>query len=119
MRRPTRWYWATLLSLATFCVAGFVVLFLGLPPGPNSSGGPLNDTLEWAHGQLHGVTGDPWAAFILVVFLAVIPFFSGLAVFHLSRRHSWEQTEHLHCLKCGYILKGLSEPRCPECGEPI
>ena len=23
------------------------------------------------------------------------------------------------CRKCKYILKGLSEPRCPECGEPI
>jgi hypothetical protein len=24
-----------------------------------------------------------------------------------------------HCRKCGYILRGLSEPRCPECGERI
>ena len=23
------------------------------------------------------------------------------------------------CRKCGYILRGLSEPRCSECGEPI
>jgi len=23
------------------------------------------------------------------------------------------------CCKCGYVLKGLTEPRCPECGEPI
>ena len=23
------------------------------------------------------------------------------------------------CRKCRYILHGLSEPRCPECGEPI
>jgi len=23
------------------------------------------------------------------------------------------------CRKCGYILKGLSEPRCSECGERI
>lgn len=23
------------------------------------------------------------------------------------------------CRKCRYILKGLSAPRCPECGEPI
>jgi len=25
----------------------------------------------------------------------------------------------LHCRRCGYILHGLSEPRCPECGEAI
>ncbi len=24
-----------------------------------------------------------------------------------------------HCRKCKYILKGISEPRCPECGERI
>ena len=23
------------------------------------------------------------------------------------------------CRRCGYILKGISEPRCPECGEKI
>ena len=23
------------------------------------------------------------------------------------------------CRKCGYILRGLTEPRCPECGEHI
>ncbi|HON65110.1 MAG TPA: TerC/Alx family metal homeostasis membrane protein [Phycisphaerae bacterium] len=23
-----------------------------------------------------------------------------------------------HCTKCGYSLHGLTEPRCPECGEP-
>lgn len=23
------------------------------------------------------------------------------------------------CEQCGYILRGLSEPRCPECGKPI
>jgi rubrerythrin len=23
------------------------------------------------------------------------------------------------CRKCGYILRGLTEPRCPECGESI
>ena len=23
------------------------------------------------------------------------------------------------CRKCGYILRGISEPRCSECGEPF
>ena len=25
----------------------------------------------------------------------------------------------LRCRKCSYILRGLTEPRCPECGEGI
>lgn len=28
-------------------------------------------------------------------------------------------SEHLRCPDCGYILKGLAEPRCPECGRQI
>jgi len=24
-----------------------------------------------------------------------------------------------HCRRCNHILRGLSEPRCPECGEAI
>lgn len=24
-----------------------------------------------------------------------------------------------HCRECGYDLRGLSEPRCPECGSPF
>ena len=26
---------------------------------------------------------------------------------------------HTRCGKCGYILKGLTEPRCSECGERL
>ena len=27
--------------------------------------------------------------------------------------------EETRCRKCGYILRGITEPRCPECGERI
>jgi hypothetical protein len=27
--------------------------------------------------------------------------------------------QHKRCLGCGYILDGLPEPRCPECGRPF
>ena len=30
-------------------------------------------------------------------------------------RGDWET----RCRKCRYILRGISEPRCPECGTPI
>ena len=30
-----------------------------------------------------------------------------------------ERHDPLHCGKCGYNLTGLTEPRCPECGEPF
>ena len=39
-----------------------------------------------------------------------------LIVFDLIRPRSDGLTR---CGKCGYILKGISEPRCPECGKRI
>lgn len=36
----------------------------------------------------------------------------------LSRRRAILD-EHTRCGNCGHILKGLSEPRCPECGRAI
>ena len=30
-----------------------------------------------------------------------------------------KKDDHTRCGKCGYILKGLTEPRCSECGEKI
>ena len=29
------------------------------------------------------------------------------------------EPDHKRCLGCGYILDGLPEPRCPECGGPL
>ena len=33
---------------------------------------------------------------------------------------SWRRGDHeTRCRRCGHILRGLTEPRCPECGEGI
>ena len=37
---------------------------------------------------------------------------------HLFRKRPFPDNE-TRCRKCGYILRGLPEPRCPECGERI
>ncbi|MBN1858453.1 hypothetical protein JW848_04530 [Candidatus Bipolaricaulota bacterium] len=48
--------------------------------------------------------------------LALIP----LAVYGgLSLLASRKTDGETRCRKCGYILRGISEPRCPECGERI
>jgi len=44
----------------------------------------------------------------------------GVAVFaFLTRRHGPQPQvdPYSRCRRCGYILHGLSRPRCPECGE--
>ena len=40
----------------------------------------------------------------------------GWLLLFLGERRGDNETR---CRKCGYILRGISEPRCPECGERI
>lgn len=44
---------------------------------------------------------------------------SGVLLIAACLKDARLDVEHIRCLKCGYILKGLSEPRCPECGQAI
>src|SRR5262245_60778035 len=48
----------------------------------------------------------------------VVGLTSHLAVVATTRRLQSQNTE-TRCRKCNYILRGISEPRCPECGERI
>lgn len=47
--------------------------------------------------------------------------FGAVIIYHfLATRHgSIGYDKETRCRKCGYILKGLTEPRCSECGERI
>jgi hypothetical protein len=46
---------------------------------------------------------------------------AGIAIYAYLRRHYGPATPdgETHCRHCDYILRGISEPRCPECGEAI
>jgi hypothetical protein len=49
-------------------------------------------------------------------------FLSGALMYFLMLRLMKRRSAidgHTHCGNCGYILKGLQEPRCPECGTAI
>lgn len=112
-----RWYWAAAISLLVFYLAGAVTLFLsvGIPIGS----GILDSALDSAWESLRLVIGDEPARYVLICVVATIPFASALGSYVFLRRGVVHGENHLRCLKCGYILKGLSEPRCPECGERI
>lgn len=49
-----------------------------------------------------------------ITFSAVAAF--GWLLTWLGHRHGDRETR---CRQCGHVLRGLSEPRCPECGERI
>jgi hypothetical protein len=60
------------------------------------------------------------AAKALTLFVLGLPVSSvGVAVFWKlsSVQNQWDG--ETRCRKCGYTLRGISEPRCPECGERI
>ena len=54
--------------------------------------------------------------FICAAFLAG-PFVASVLTHVLTPRE--KQDGYTRCGKCGYILTGLPEPRCPECGTPF
>lgn len=52
-------------------------------------------------------------------FLAMIAVGMRLHSERRARRERRERDEGARCVKCGYLLKGLPEHRCPECGTPF
>ncbi len=55
----------------------------------------------------------------MIYTVMIVPAFV-LAIFIYDRlTFRYFKDRYLRCLECGHILRGLSEPRCPECGERI
>jgi hypothetical protein len=72
--------------------------------------------------QVRSPTG-PFTINVLTV-LSVIhglpPVLAGILTFHWLRRGRPARPGTLpRCRRCGYILHGLSAPKCPECGTSI
>ncbi len=61
------------------------------------------------------VSYDPGVAVPAAITLSLAACFGWLLLW-LS---VWRRDRETRCRACGYILRGLSEPRCPECGERI
>ncbi len=55
----------------------------------------------------------------LVVFTAATGIALVASVFVALAVSRWSRERETRCRKCGYILRGITEPRCPECGERI
>lgn len=66
-------------------------------------------TLDWSPQDAH----VPFAVMGLAYTLATLP----LAI--RATRRAPASVSPWICVRCGYLLYGLSEPRCPECGTPF
>ena len=78
--------------------------FGGVTVEPNSSSEFLRGWIDWE-------AGTPWVKFPLyAVFLVV-------AILTLLVWRFVPKFPRGHCRRCGYNLTGLTEARCPECGQ--
>jgi heme A synthase len=73
--------------------------------------------LAWVYTTFRAVRefAVPPALIALSITLTATACFGWLLVF-LGRARGDHET---HCRKCNHILRGISEPRCSECGERI
>ena len=77
---------------------------------------------QYAQEHIWDIWGASWSDFLELSILwaspiALIACFVGL----MSSRYLFVRRtdKETRCRKCGYILRGLSAPKCPECGEHI
>lgn len=108
MTWPIRWYWAAATSFVAVYVTVLVWVLL--------TNGPLHPAFM----RVRSAFGTFAAEYVVdLLWVLTPPFAVGLGTYEWLRRPARAREDYLRCLKCGYILKGLSEPRCPECGERI
>ncbi len=82
--------WAYVLTLL-FCVVGPIA---GFDEGPEAG----------------------WQILIVIWLMVAVPVILSSRFFWVQPRRD-ELPDPLRCPKCGYSLLGLTEPRCPECGQ--
>jgi hypothetical protein len=104
------WFWRVTIAVVAGWLAGYgaysvVWDIVWAVRGTSALSSPGDDLLA----NLIWTLTLPLVALSAVVVFAVLTRYLGSSF----RNHE------TRCRKCGYILRGISEPRCPECGERI
>ena len=61
----------------------------------------------------HNLPG--WQSILLGSFMIGVSIVAGIK-YALTFDKTWHKPDRTRCQKCGYMLKGLTSSRCPECG---
>jgi hypothetical protein len=67
-------------------------------------------------GPPHLESFDGRSIWVAIPLWAIALFFASYPIVTLYKWKFVKNSCSGHCLKCGYNLAGLTEPRCPECG---
>jgi hypothetical protein len=111
------WFWRVAIAVVAACGCGGLLEYSFAITGHDLSLGMAKAVRPVINLLPRGVHV---AETMIVDFLPVL--IVGFVVYGVLTR-LWGpvcQTDNeTRCRKCGYILRGISEPRCPECGERI
>ncbi len=106
------WFWRLSLTIVIGNIFCFVYFCVPLHQG---IAGILSDVVIDLFGPNLGDVLSIPLVFVTPPMLVVLGIWSALSGVKTTRILDQET----RCRKCGYILKGIPEPRCPECGERI
>ncbi len=74
--------------------------------------------IGWLQGRM-GNAGAAMAAMILFIIPPILFVVGAFTMLESHRSAARRGDDETRCRRCRHILRGLTEPRCPECGERI
>ena len=111
-------YFPRVETVAVGTVAALLLVIPGGICGALLEGG-WSGLLRIASGALGASLNILWYGEVLGYGALPILFVSGMAAWVAGRWRRVFEPRAGHCSVCDYPLKGLSVPRCPECGTPV
>jgi hypothetical protein len=115
-RARLHWFWRAALAIVVACgyagvsVTATVSVHEAVAEAVTEALGGQRVSPSWQFGA-----GISLAWFLPVLLIAFAVY--GLLTWRFGPRGPID--DETRCRECGYILRGISEPRCPECGERI
>jgi len=108
-----KWYWRALVAVIVGTVSVFfsealIDVLFHIIEIVFTWVSAITITLAWIRTIAQALVGLTISVLALGTYIALTHFYGNIYI-----------DNEIHCRKCGYILRGISEPRCSECGERI
>ena len=108
------WFWRAAIATVVSCTYAFLSL-----AAFERTCSHVADIVDELLGSLTGFSPSPYAVCVVWFLPTVLIAVATYAVFTRYLGPRILPDGETRCRKCGYILRGITETRCPECGERI